>query len=327
LFGLFGKSKAETPIARQPLDTPIPWRSDTSLPIPDWSQLTQPPGAQKQELDDFWSSAAFTWLKALQVKLGDGYEIAESEQFMLFGALSQRTQQLALDYAEKTRMRVLNVLDGVASDDGYGKFVMLVLRDYDTYYEYIANYYSDVPDSEELALSSGMYINYGYGHFVFVEEDLDRVEPVIAHELTHGLLAHLPLPAWVNEGIAVSTERRLCPRSRSDMTPFELQSQFSTFWNSATIQEFWSGKSWLRPDEGNSLSYELATTLVSLAAKDDWQRFARFVNAAAMSDAGDGAAREHLGLTLSELAAAVLGPGDWSPNPAAWKQGTERGQF
>ena len=182
-----------------------------------------------------------------------------------------------------------------------------------------------MPDADELALSSGVFINQGYGHFVFVAEELERIEPVIAHEMTHSLLAHLPLPAWVNEGIAVNTERRLCPRSRNGFTAPELQSKFAEFWNAETIED-WSGKAWLRPDDGNSLSYELATTFIGLAARD-WSTFAAFVNAADVADAGDAAAQSHLGYSVTRLAEAVLGPGDWKPDPTRWDEGVERGQF
>jgi hypothetical protein len=246
---------------------------------------------------------------------------------MLLGALPERQCLLVLEYAEKMRGRVLRLLPDIAIDDGYGKFVMLVMHDYDAYYAYITNYYTDVPDADELAFSSGVYINRGYGHFVFVADDLDRIEPVIAHELTHSLLAHLPLPAWVNEGIAVNSERRLCARSASGFMAPELHAKFREFWTPETIQEFWSGKSWLRPDEGNSLSYELATTFIGLAAKDDWARFAAFVNAAELTDAGDAAARQHLGYSVAQLAEAVLGRGEWAPAPALWIHGTEQGQF
>jgi len=327
LFGLFGKSKASPEPSRALLKTPLPWRQDATYPIPDWEKLDAPVQGEKSDLDEFWSSAAYTWLQALAERLGGGYSIAESDQFMVLGALSERQRELALEYAEKTRRRVLHVLDGIAADEGFGKFVMMVFRDFETYYEYVSNYYDDSLVAEEYAFSSGMYINHGYGHFVFVEEDMDRVEPVIAHELTHALLAHLPLPAWVNEGIAVNTERRLCPRSTSGLIASELQEQFSRFWAAETIQEFWSGKAWLRPDEGNQLSYELATTFVTLAAKDDWQKFSAFVNAANVDDAADSAAREHLGFSVADLAEAVLGPGDWSRKPEQWNQGTERGQF
>ena len=85
---------------------------------------------------------------------------------MLLGALPERQRQLALAYAEKTRSRVHQLLPGIASGEEYGKFVMLVLHDHDAYYYYITNYYTDVPNADELAFSSGMYINRGYGHFV-----------------------------------------------------------------------------------------------------------------------------------------------------------------
>jgi hypothetical protein len=326
LFGLFRRSKAEPPPPRDLLKQPLPLRSDATFPIPEWDKVSVPED-KANDLEQFWTTAAYTWLNELRLKLGDRYVISESDQFLLLGSLDDRERRLALEYAEKTRTRVLQLLPGIAADEGYGKFVMLVLHDHDAYYAYISNYYIDVAEADELAFSSGMFINHGYGHFVFVAEDLDQIEPVIAHELTHSLLTRLPLPAWVNEGIAVNTERRLCARSRSGFGAPELQAKFAAFWNPATIQEFWSGRSWLRPDDGNSLSYELATTFIGLAAKDDWQRFVAFVNAADIADAGDGAARKHLGFPIANLAEAVLGPGDWTPSPAKWKNGTERGQF
>ena len=326
MFEFFGKSKQPLPPARESMSEPLPWRTDATLPIPEWDKVAPPDPASQEELHRFWNTAAYGWLVELGARLGTQYFIAESDEFMLLGALSARQQELALEYAEKTRSRVLKVLPEVASDEGYGKSVMLVVHDHDAYYEYITNYYTDVPDADELAFSSGVYLNRGYGHFVFVAEDLDRIEPVIAHELTHSLLAHLPLPAWVNEGIAVNTERRLCPRSRSGFTAAELRARQAQFWNADTIQEFWSGKAWLRPDEGNTLSYELAAAFTGLAAQD-WPTFAAFVNAADVGDAADSAAQKHLGYPVAHLAEAVLGAGEWAPDPTRWKEGVERGQF
>jgi hypothetical protein len=80
-------------------------------------------------------------------------------------------------------------------------------------------------------------------------------------------------------------------------------------------------------DVYNSLSDELATTFIGLAAKEDWARFAAFVGTADMADAGDSAARLHLAFPVAHLAEAVLGPGEWAPTPDRWTDGTERGQF
>ena len=152
------------------------------------------------------------------------------------------------------------------------------------------------------------------------------MEPVIAHELTHCLLQHLPLPAWLNEGIAVNTEQRLCPRGRPLYTPKETQEKHLEFWNESTIQEFWSGKSWLRPDEGNLLSYDMAKTFVVMAA-EAFEAFRGFANAADAADGGNAAAKKHLGYPVENRAQAVLGDGPWEPKPELWKDGVERGQF
>lgn len=74
------------------------------------------------------------------------------------------------------------------------------------------------------------------------------------------------------------------------------------------------------------LSYDLATHFVSLAAAD-FNVFRRFANAASWDDAGDAAARKHLGYPVAHLAEAVLGKGSWQPKPEMWKDGVERGQF
>jgi hypothetical protein len=152
------------------------------------------------------------------------------------------------------------------------------------------------------------------------------MEPTIAHELTHCMVQHLPLPCWLNEGIAMNTEERLCGRNQPLFTPEEMQEKHLAFWNETTIQEFWSGKSWRRPDEANMLSYDLAKHFAAMTASD-FDAFKKFANAAKWEDAGDSAAMEHLGYPVSHLAEAALGEGSWQPNPEAWKEGVEKGQF
>jgi len=100
----------------------------------------------------------------------------------------------------------------------------------------------------------------------------------------------------------------------------------TVFWNEVTIQQFWSGKSFMRPDEGNMLSYELGEDLTRLLSRD-YDRFAAFANAARREDAGAAAASGCLGIELGDAAAAILGDGDWQPRPECWHEGVERGQF
>jgi hypothetical protein len=150
------------------------------------------------------------------------------------------------------------------------------------------------------------------------------MEAVVVHELTHALVRHLPIPAWLNEGLAVNTEQRFVP-ARPKYQAEQLRWMLGNFWNEATIQEFWSGKSFLRPDDGQPLSYELAKLLVQLLDKE--HLLARFCALASQQDGGETAAREVLGAGLDQLAAVVLGPGPWAPQPAQWTLGVEKGQF
>jgi hypothetical protein len=101
------------------------------------------------------------------------------------------------------------------------------------------------------------------------------------------------------------------------------------FWGEAEVQEFWSGRSFLRPDDGNLLSYDLAQLLVEQFS-GDWDAFRAFVLAARLDDAGAAAATQHLGIDLGVALAAVLDR-PWTPaaepQPASWGQAPEAGRF
>ena len=301
-------------------------RSATTLPIVDWDAMhaLEPATVDKAALDAFWTRLARSWLETLRAALDARYAIRESERFLMLGSLDESRANVVLEFVERARKRILMVLDGVAADAGAGKVCLLIFDGEDRYYQYVSNYYSK---DGEYALSGGMFLQHGYGHFVFVESEISAMEPTIAHELTHCMVQHLSLPAWLNEGIAVNTEQRLCPPpGRPLFTPEEMREKHVAFWNEATIQEFWSGKSWLRPDEGNMLSYDLAKILVGLAA-EDFDAFRAFANAADVADSADVAALKHLGYPVKNFAEAVLGEGPWEPKPELWKDGVERGQF
>jgi hypothetical protein len=115
------------------------------------------------------------------------------------------------------------------------------------------------------------------------------------------------------------------PRQRSSMLREAVRDR-AEFWNAETIQQFWSGKSFKRPDKGSGLSYALAEELTKLIARD-YDRYSAFMNSASREDAGVAAAVSTLGFTLGNLASAVLGEGAWEPDPTRWQEGTERGQF
>lgn len=326
MFGWFKGRGAESdaaPEKSEALREAMVWRSGTSLPIPDWQAMAWPDSGDAGSLHRLANGQAAAWVDALAATLGNGHDRTESQHFMLLSALAPRAARMLLEYLERSRKRVLATLAGIASDAGHGKTVVLVLAGEDAYYRYVAHYGSSSDEPE--AFSGGMFIDAGYGHFVFAAGPFETMEPVVVHELTHSLLRHLPIPAWLNEGLAVNTEHRFTP-ARARYRPGELQYLFAGFWNAATIQEFWTGKSFLRPDDGQPLSYELARLLVQLLDKD-YDLLVRFCGSAHRDDGGEAAAQGILGMGLDQLVDVVLGPGDWKPEPAKWVAGTERGQF
>lgn len=326
---LFARPEAARPAARMArVPVHMHWFDGTALPIPDWQRVQQ---EVAQDIDDadahvFWTSAAHAWLQALNAALGEHYGIHESQDFLLLSNLQERPAQVFLATCQRMLARINRSLGALAVEGGHGKYVVMVFDDPDDYYTYIGHYY---PDEGEYAMSSGMFIQAGYGHFVMPLENIDAMEPVIAHELTHCLLQHLPIPAWLNEGLAVNTEYTLFPHLAAPGAqmyfPHEIAAQHAAYWDAVSIQTFWSGKSFLAVDEGNRLSYDLARKITALAANDE-PAFRAFVAAAQRDDAGL-AAEARLGYPVGNLVQAVLGEGDWEPRPDAWREGTERGQF
>lgn len=204
------------------------------------------------------------------------------------------------------------MLHGVAVFPAGVKSILLVLPDEDAYYQYLSNQHSD---EGEFAYSSGVFIDAGCPHFVVTMADLSAIEPVIAHEMTHSAVAHLALPRWLDEGLAVNTEQRLTAVPKLIYTPQELRAKHLQYWGAAQVQEFWSGESFFRHDDGNLLSYELARILVSHLS-GDWERFKEFVSHARRGDAGARAAKDYLGAELGALVCALLEQAylpEWEP--------------
>ena len=135
--------------------------------------------------------------------------------------------------------------------------------------------------------------------------------------MTHGCVGHLPIPAWLNEGLAVNTEQRLSPHPMHVLTPQQMHGKHRRFWNDEAVQQFWSGKSFLRNDDGAMLSYDLARILVAQLSAD-WPTFRAFALAANIEDSGAAAAREHLQLELGAVVGVLLEREPepaWAPDP------------
>jgi hypothetical protein len=282
--------------------------------VADWTKSIQPELAEARECATDQCRRA--WLLHLRDALGPDFLVHESEHALILSSLEPQVVRAIANYVEKTRQRVSKLLGSLANLPLHQKSILVVFDDEDSYYRYIGTLY---PDGGEFALTGGMFIDAGCPHFVTRRAALAQIEPVIAHELTHSAVSHLDLPLWLDEGIAVNTEHKLTGVPHSLYTPQQMHAKHLEFWDETEIQQFWSGASFHRPDDGQLLSYDLARILVDNLARE-WARFERFASQASRGDAGAQAAAQQLGVDLGACACALLGrqPSDgWTPRPAA----------
>lgn len=296
------------------------------LPLMDWEAVQHWLALTSDEAERArcWGELERAWLLHLRDALGDGYGLRQQHDVLLLSALPERQAGLLMDFVKRSRQRVMQLLDGLGETPSWGFEILIVFDEEDDYYRYTSGY---LAEGGEYGLSGGMHINAGCSHFVTTRAELQSIEPVVVHELTHACLAHLPIPAWLNEGLAVSSERRLCPVPGLREPPL---SRHQAYWTPERLQDFWCGRSFLLPDEGQELSYALAVLLVGGLAADDWPRFRDFALQAHADDAGEQAARARLGIALGGALASLLGLADanaCAPQPARWAQAPERGAF
>ncbi|MEC5386588.1 hypothetical protein VVD49_12700 [Uliginosibacterium sp. H3] len=257
------------------------------------------------------------WLMHLREATGPHARLVETQDALILTSMEPAVAAALAEYVSTTRQRILKVLKGIAQLPAGEKTILIVMDSEEDYYQYVANFY---PEDGEFAMSGGMFIDAGCPHFLTVRNELSAVEPVIAHEMTHLSLSRLNLPKWLDEGIAVNTERRVAGFRGQLYTPRELHAKHLGFWNAGMIQQFWSGESFDRTDDGNLLSYDLGRIIVEQMGKQ-WDGFVRFVNTAQREDGGAAAAHEAFGADLGEVASVLLedmGDEDWSPDPAQW---------
>lgn len=282
---------------------------------PDWERISRlvETHIPEQDRGPVWEDIAKQWLEHLRAHLGATYRIHESKNFAILCAAPDHIANDAKESAEASLSLILHHLDGVASDLGDGKHVVLMFADSSDYFQYVSHFYSegDVP------MSGGLCIQSGYIHYAFPTYDHSGYRTVLAHELTHACVSHLPIPAWLNEALAMRMETAVTGDSifYLDREMFE---RHLNYWNEHTIQQFWSGEAWQIPGDSFELSYNLAEILwrkIEVDLNASKAQVTSFINAATYDDGGEASFQTTFGLSLEELAADFLGDGPWAPKP------------
>ena len=283
---------------------------EENLPEPEWNLA--------------WETAARSWVQRMRENLGGDYQVYETSNFMILSEAPMRIIENACKSCEEALRKIIVTLNGVASDEGYGKHVVLMFASIDDYYGYI-DYF--LPEGDH-PMSGGMCLSgEGYVHFAFPATDYSSYRTVLVHELTHGCLAHLPLPMWLNEALAMRMEELICGSAIFHLDQ-EIYDKHTAHWTEETIQQFWTGESWGIPGDSFELSYNLAQVLwrkieVDLAVPH--VEILKFIMDTHSEDAGEAACLTFFELSLGDLVLDFLGEGDWAPEPMRWSNQVLKG--
>ncbi|MBV1911856.1 MAG: hypothetical protein KUG78_21360 [Kangiellaceae bacterium] len=285
----------------------------------DWNSVVDklvqlsPETAKKIEQSNFSNELLKNWALRLSTEISAQHAVYESEHFLIVASDSNSQLSLLIKFLEKAHRQILSILPDIAMSNEDHKLVVLLFDDSEKYYQYISHYY---PKDGEFAMSGGIFIKQGFGHFALPDSEINQFESVATHELTHALLSHLSLPVWLDEGLAVNVESVVTGFSSYTLNKNK-HLKHQQFWNEQTIQDFWSGDSFSQPGDASDLSYHLAQLLVK-SLSQDFDSFRAFVTHASIQDAGGKAASQVFNGGLGDMVEAIYGHGNWNPNPGAW---------
>ena len=291
------------------LQLPNAWQIVEGFPQPDWKLIGEyiRQMADPENLKEAWDKASLQWLGVLKAKRGPDYAISESSNFLLLTNKSKNNALHMLSVAEDILARIRADLKDLAWHWEFGRYAIVTFEDLEEYYLYIA--YLDA-EGDESATSGGILPDPGYCHTALFLHTV--YEPDLVRELARLSVSHLAIPRWLHAGLMASTGDKITRRMSYNLDG-EILELHRAYWNHDTIQDFWSGKSFTAPGDPSMLSFGLAEVLVNNMRSDFGSDVHRFVLAAKRDDAGESAALEHLGVSLSEVAATFLGDGDWTP--------------
>jgi hypothetical protein len=200
------------------------------------------------------------------------------------------------------------------------------------YIRYVSHFYAD----GYMARSGGLLIQRGgYVHMAINTRSSNPEKGpdpgTLAHEFAHNAVVKLSLPRWLDEALAMSFAAQFRGLERSVIDNLSssgsfdegrpILEQFKERWTPERLQGFWSGKLWYSEADGEGHCYQIARLFFGILREHingSPGLLQAFIGEAKRKDAGETSARQHLGLSLGDLASKFFGPGDWAPKPEAW---------
>jgi hypothetical protein len=254
--------------------------------------------------DQDWVVLQRHWLKLLAEVAGESFGVIESEKFLLMARDAGESGWI-LDIAEQGQQKVMQALGERVGGPVVGKIPIISFMNNHLYRQHVRHYrHDDKPDE-----SDGVCV-HDHGEIHVALASLSGIKDILPHELAHAHVGNLPLPTWLNEGVAQLVARRW----KYDLGS-EFQSHAKLFWRKRGLARFWNAEAYETPRVGEEMVFayifsELLVKEIRSLGESDFQRFLAVADA---KDAGEGACRGVYGFGLGVWAAKLLGQGEWGP--------------
>ncbi len=201
--------------------------------------------------------------------------------------------------------RVPHYLRGLVEGRDAGPVALVALAGQKDYYTFIDPFQ---PREGEFATSGGVYI--GGAPLPIIAMPIDgakfAMEWVVAHEMTHHVLADLNLPVWIEEGLTQMMEEAVGGKPYASLTLNDIRDH-REYWDERSLERYFAGGSFSHahgPEQ--RLAYQLSEAIVRTQMADRPKMFLRFMREACGTEDGREAARSVLGCELRALGGALV---------------------
>ena len=254
-----------------------------------------------------WCSAQRQWIEQLAARLAPPAKIVETDHLLLLMQCRADSDWVA-ETVERMRAEIVAPLADGLPQNTIGKLAVLVFAGEASFRQYARAFIDKLANSTSRTV--GVCVSRGDVHIALA--GLSSLNHKLPHELAHAILAPLGVPRWVDEGYAIWAESAV--GGRPALRPGSVQRQnHRLYWKRHGLERFWSGEAFSLSNtaEMAMMADELARMLVAHVRQAYPGRFSQFVTSSRGADQGLAAARSILGTGLSDLAAELLGPGEW----------------
>ena len=167
------------------------------------------------------------------------------------------------------------------------------------------------PAGEEPPSTGQVFAHHYYQHLTVVDQELWRLEPILAYLMVHYILAHRDVPRWLEKGLCEQLSKLY---DQGDYPPelATLEKKRRTmqdYWHHKGLQKFWDERATQTVKEAQ-FTEQLAKMLTCLVLEkvDD---IGSLLESISREDAGYSAVLECTGRSLESFVCDILGPGDW----------------